>query len=173
MHVDLLILDVDGVMTDGSITLDAQGRESKTFHVRDGFGIRLWRELGGEVAIITGRAGEVVEHRAKELGIHLVFKGVKDKAAALDDVTARSGITPERAAALGDDWPDLPVLGRVAYPMAVADASPEVILVAKHVTRSPGGRGAVREAVEHLLERRGDLERARTLYRARSGGSGA
>lgn len=163
-NVALLALDVDGVLTDGSILIDDLGHETKRFNVRDGFGMKLWQRMGFGLAIITGRTGRVVQHRMAELGVEHVFQGASDKPAALEQVLRRTGITADRVAYLGDDWPDLAVLRRVGYPMAVGDAVPEVRRAAAFVTERPGGRGAVREAVEHLLESKGLLERALRLY---------
>ncbi len=154
-HITLLCLDVDGVMTDGGIMLDDFGVETKRFHVRDGAGIRMWMKLGYELAIITGRSGEVVKHRASELGIEHVIQGCKDKAAAFRALIEQLGIPPEHAAMLGDDLPDLPVMRLVGYPMAVADASAETRELAMYVTSRDGGHGAVREAIEHLLNKKG------------------
>jgi 3-deoxy-D-manno-octulosonate 8-phosphate phosphatase (KDO 8-P phosphatase) len=162
--VELLILDVDGVMTDGSIYLDDDGRETKRFHVRDGFGIKLWQKLGLRVAIITGRSGRVVQHRARELGITLVIQGAADKSAALDDLLGRAGLSTAQTAYLGDDWPDLGPMKRVAYPMAVADADGRILAAAVYTTTRPGGHGAVREAIDHLIGAKGLLDRARGLY---------
>ncbi|MFN0131716.1 MAG: KdsC family phosphatase [Phycisphaerales bacterium] len=162
--IRLLILDVDGVMTDGSIVLDHDGREHKRFHVRDGFGIKLWQRLGFTVAIITGRSGEALRHRAAELAITHVIQGSSDKAASLADLLASLQLAPAHAAFLGDDWPDLAPLRLVAYPMAVADADPHVLALARYVTRAAGGHGAVREAVEHLIASKGLLERALAQY---------
>ena len=155
--VTLLILDVDGVLTDGSILYDDRAAEIKTFNVRDGFGVRLWREAGGTCAIVTSRGGEAVRRRAAELGIDPVVEEASDKGEAVHEVCRRTGIPPDRAAYLADDWPDLSAMRLVAYPMAVADADPRVRERARFVTRAPGGRGAVREAVEHLLEARDAL----------------
>jgi 3-deoxy-D-manno-octulosonate 8-phosphate phosphatase (KDO 8-P phosphatase) len=163
-RVELLVLDVDGVMTDGSILLDDDGRETKRFHVRDGFGVKLWQRMGFRAAIITGRAGRALRHRATELGIVHVVQGVADKGAALDALLREAAVPPERAACLADDWPELPLMRRVGYPMAVADAHARIRAAAAFVTTQPGGRGAVREAIEHLLRARGLLEQALTLY---------
>ncbi|MBL1216334.1 MAG: HAD-IIIA family hydrolase [Planctomycetes bacterium] len=149
--IRLLILDVDGVLTTGHVALDYEGREIKTFHARDGFGIQAWMRTGHEVALITGRAGTALAARARELGVRHVYQGCKDKRDALQDVLGRCGISSSRAAAIGDDLPDLHILNGVGYPMAVRDAVAEVRQAARFVTSAPGGQGAVREAIEHLM----------------------
>lgn len=158
--VELLILDVDGVLTDGSIWYDAQGNEFKRFNVKDGLGMKLWLNQGHELAIITGRGGAAVRKRAKELGIEHLFEGAKKKTDALETLLARTGIPPEKTSCLGDDWNDLGLIARVGYPMAVADANERVRHAAAHTTLSPGGAGAAREAIEFLLAARGELEAA-------------
>jgi 3-deoxy-D-manno-octulosonate 8-phosphate phosphatase (KDO 8-P phosphatase) len=163
-RVTLLVLDVDGVMTDGSILLDDDGKETKRFNVRDGFAIRLWQRLGFRVAIITGRHGRVVQHRARELSVDLVVQGALDKGQALGQLLAGAGVALADTAALADDWPELPMLRRVGYPMAVSDADPHVKAASAFVTKAPGGRGAVREAIEHLISAKGLMERALSLY---------
>lgn len=162
--VRLLVMDVDGVMTDGSITYDDTGRELKTFHVRDGFGIRLWQQMGFASAIITGRGGLAVERRAKELGISLLCQGSRDKAADLREVVAQAGIPLDQTAFIGDDWPDLPALRLCGYPICPADAHPDCLALTALQTASPGGQGVVREAVEHLLAAHGLLDQARARY---------
>lgn len=164
--VRLLGLDVDGVMTDGSILLDADGRELKRFNSTDGVGIRAWLRLGFGVAIITGRSGAAVRQRAADLGIPHVILGSRDKGTALDELARVSGTPTSAMAFLADDWPDLPVLRRVGYPMAVANAAPQVRRASAFVTTSPGGHGAVREAIEHLLMAKGLLDEAVRLYDA-------
>lgn len=165
-QVELLILDVDGVLTDGSIIMDEGGRELKRFNVRDGFAVKLWQRMGFRVAVISGRRCGAVEQRLRQLGVELVTQGSADKAAALVELCGRAGTSCERMAVLADDWPDLPLMRRVAYPMAVVDAEPAVLAAAAYVTRRPGGRGAVRDAVEHLLASRGMLDRALHFYDA-------
>ena len=150
--IDLLCLDVDGVMTDGGIMLDDHGVETKRFHVRDGTGIKIWTRLGYQVALITGRSGMVVQHRAEELGIAHVIQGCRDKRAAFSKLLEDLGLVPAQAAVLADDLHDLPMMRGAGYAMAVADAVPEVRSVAAYITTNPGGHGAVREAVEHLLK---------------------
>ncbi|MBT8486318.1 MAG: HAD hydrolase family protein [Phycisphaerales bacterium] len=154
-RVQLLVLDVDGVLTDGRITYDDHGRELKSFHARDGLALRLWQRLGHEVAVITGRHGMALRHRLGELGVRHVFQGVDRKVETLRGVLADCSLSASEAAVMGDDLPDLPMLRVCGYPMAVADAVEEVRLVASHVTDRPGGAGAVREAVEHLLKAQG------------------
>lgn len=151
-------------MTDGGIMLDDHGVETKRFHVRDGAGMRAWLRLGYKIAIITGRSGKVVQHRARELGVEHVIQGCKDKAAALRDLLEQLGIQPEQAAMLGDDLPDLPAMRVAGYPMAVADGADEVHAIARYVTSKPGGYGAVREAVEHLLQAKGQWDDAVALF---------
>ncbi len=163
-QIELICLDVDGVLTDGGIIIDSHGRESKRFHVRDGLGLRVWRTLGGEVAIITGRSGAVVRHRAEELGIDHVFQGSRDKVADFGRLLNDLDISATKAAMIGDDLPDLPVMHLAGYPMAVADAVREVRDAAEYVTTRPGGLGAVREAVEHLLKAQERWDEALELF---------
>ncbi|MHC5115019.1 MAG: KdsC family phosphatase [Planctomycetota bacterium] len=148
----LLVLDVDGVLTDGRIVIDGHGMETKRFHVRDGLGVQLWRHLGYEAAIISGRASAATQHRATELGVRHVFQGVGDKVAAFAELLKDLDLNPSQAAVMGDDLPDLPMMRVAGYPMAVADACEEVRDMAEFVTTRPGGCGAVREAIEHLLK---------------------
>ena len=162
--VRLLVLDVDGVLTDGSIQLDDLGHETKRFNVRDGFGIKLWQKMGFAVAIITGRSGEAVKHRARELGIEHVVQGSGDKLGALQTLCTSLGVGLGECACIADDWPELAMMRSVGYPIAVADADTRVLAAAAHVTRHGGGQGAVREAIEHLLDQRGLLARALAQY---------
>ncbi|HRP62967.1 MAG TPA: HAD hydrolase family protein [Phycisphaerales bacterium] len=163
-NVRLLCLDVDGVMTDGGVRLDDLGVETKRFHVRDGAGIRIWLKLGYEIAIITGRSGMAIHHRAAELGIHHVLQGLKHKREAFTSLLNTLDLRASEAAMLGDDLPDLPVMRLAGYPMAVADAAEEVRAAARFVTTRPGGHGAVREVIEHLLKSRGEWDRALKLF---------
>jgi 3-deoxy-D-manno-octulosonate 8-phosphate phosphatase (KDO 8-P phosphatase) len=163
-RIELLCLDVDGVLTDGSILLDDSGAETKRFHVRDGTGLSIWRRLGYRTAIITGRSGMAVFHRADELGIRHVFQRAPDKAAALRQVLAAMDLRASQAAVIGDDLPDLPMMTLAGYPIAVADAAPEVRKAARFVTARPGGKGAVREAIEHVLKEQDRWDEALELY---------
>jgi 3-deoxy-D-manno-octulosonate 8-phosphate phosphatase (KDO 8-P phosphatase) len=154
--ISLLLLDVDGVLTDGSVLYADDGAELKRFHVRDGSGLKFWRETGNRAAIVSGRSSAAVERRARELGIAPVLQGRSDKGAALDELLADLKVDPERVCAIGDDLPDRPVLRRVGLAVAVADACAEVREAAHYVTTAPGGRGAVRETIEWLLKLRGE-----------------
>lgn len=154
-RVRLLVLDVDGVMTDGGITVADDGSETKTFYVRDGHGIKLLQRAGIEVAIISGRRSATVDRRAAELGISLVHQGALDKAAAFEAIVAARGLDPAEVAYLGDDVVDLPVLRRVGLAMAVGDCVAELAPYMHYTTRCAGGRGAVREVAEVLLKAQG------------------
>jgi 3-deoxy-D-manno-octulosonate 8-phosphate phosphatase (KDO 8-P phosphatase) len=155
LAIELLIVDVDGVLTSGGIVYADSGLEIKTFHVRDGSGLKAWQQAGKQAAIITGRSSPVVDLRARELDIPCVVQGVSDKAAVLRHVLETTGCRPEQVCCLGDDLADLPVLSGSGLAVAVADACPEVIAVAHYVTRAAGGRGAVREAIELILRCQG------------------
>jgi 3-deoxy-D-manno-octulosonate 8-phosphate phosphatase (KDO 8-P phosphatase) len=149
--VRLLCLDVDGVLTEGAVVLDAEGRETKAFSVRDGLGLVLWQRLGGQVAVLTGRSSAAVDRRMQELGVRHVRQGCTDKSRDLRAVADECGVPVEQVAFVGDDLPDLPAFRVCGYPVAVQDAAPEVRAAAAFVTAAPGGKGAVREVVEHLL----------------------
>lgn len=151
-QIRLLILDVDGVLTDGSIIYNDDGKETKQFNVRDGFGLRLLMMAGIDVGIATGRMGGALHHRCQNLGIHLIFEGLRYKADILDNLAEKTGIQPDRMAFLGDDLLDLSLMARVALPLAVADAHEEVLRAAHGVTRLKGGQGAVREVCEAILQ---------------------
>lgn len=149
--VRLLVLDVDGVMTDGRLYYGANGETQKAFNVRDGHGIKLLRAAGIDVAIISGRNSPSVSHRAQELGIEHVHQGVIDKGDELTRLLASVQVRAEWAACLVDDTPDLPMMAIVGFPVAVADAHPSVLRAARWITRAGGGGGAVRELADHLL----------------------
>lgn len=165
-RVRLLLLDVDGVLTDGSIVYADNRVELKRFHVRDGSGLKLWRIAGNRAAILSGRSSPAVDIRAAELGVSPVLQGRDDKRAALDEVLAAAGVGPGEVCAVGDDLPDLPVLLRCGLAVAVADAAAEVRAAAHHVTAVPGGRGAVRDAVEWLLKLQGKWDELVGAYRS-------
>jgi len=157
-RIRLLLLDVDGVLTDGRIIYDDDGRETKFFDVRDGHGLKLLMRSGVEVGIITSRESRVVAHRAKNLGIELVRQGMLDKLKALEEILEERPYAPEEIAYVGDDTVDLPVLKRVGLSVAVADAVEEVKEMADYVTGKTGGRGAVREVAELILKAQGKWE---------------
>lgn len=159
-RVRLLLSDVDGVMTDGSLAFDESGVESKTFNVRDGLGVKLWRRGAGEFGIVTGRSSSIVSNRAKELGLSIVHQGIHDKLPTVEQIAAQQGVSLEEVAYIGDDLPDLPVVQAVGFGVAVNDACVEMLADADHVTNATGGRGAVRELVETLLRNSGRWEAA-------------
>jgi 3-deoxy-D-manno-octulosonate 8-phosphate phosphatase (KDO 8-P phosphatase) len=153
-QIRLLVLDVDGVLTDGRLWFGADGETLKVFHVRDGAGLKALQQAGIQVAIISGRRSAAVERRCAELGIRHLFQGREDKAAALRELLAELAVSAAATACVVDDTPDLPLMAIVALPVAVADAHADVRAAARHVTRAAGGRGAVREVCDLLLEAR-------------------
>ena len=159
-NIRLLLLDVDGVLTDGAIIYDDKGVQTKVFDSRDGMGMRLLVDAGIQVGIVTGRQSGALSHRCANLGIDLVFEGVSDKAAVLTTVCDRTGIAAEHIAFMGNDLPDLPLMHRVGLAVAVADAHEIVIARSDVVTEAGGGRGAVREVCEMILKSQGLWEAA-------------
>jgi 3-deoxy-D-manno-octulosonate 8-phosphate phosphatase (KDO 8-P phosphatase) len=153
--IELLVLDVDGVLTDGAIVYADNGTELKAFHVRDGSGLKIWQLVGKRAAIITGRRSSVVEVRAAELGIDPVVQGAADKVTAYRELLAAGGWRPEQACMVGDDVPDLGIMRSCGLAVAVADACPDVLADAHYITRAAGGRGAVREVIELVLRCQG------------------
>ncbi len=153
--IKLLALDVDGVMTDGSIILDNDGNEYKAFYVRDGHGIRMLLEAGITVAIITGRSSKLVVRRAAELGITEVFQKCFDKRLAFKKLLEKYALEDTEVAYVGDDVVDLPIMKQVGLPVAVADAAEEVKRIACMTTNNRGGRGAIREVTDLILKAKG------------------
>ncbi|MBC2693786.1 MAG: HAD hydrolase family protein [Desulfobacteraceae bacterium] len=153
--IKLLLLDVDGVLTDGSIIYNDNSEETKVFNVKDGLGIRLLMEAGINVCIVTGRRSKALYHRCKNLGITMLFDGVRDKAAVLDIISEQTGVFPEQIAFIGDDLPDLPLMRIVELSIAVADSHEAVLKKACMVTSAKGGSGAVREVCEAILKAQG------------------
>jgi 3-deoxy-D-manno-octulosonate 8-phosphate phosphatase (KDO 8-P phosphatase) len=164
-HIAMLVLDVDGVLTDGRVVYTDQGAEIKAFHVRDGSGLKLWTRLGRQAGIITGRSSLIVERRAQELGIQAVIQGVDDKKAALVRMIAEVGVTLDQVGVIGDDLPDLPMLRACGLAAAVADACAEAKEDADYVTQAAGGRGAVREVIELILRAQGEWQSIVARYR--------
>ncbi len=154
-NIKLLILDVDGVLTDGSIILDNEGNEFKVFNVRDGHGIKMLEKADIQVAIITGRYSKVIERRAKELGIKEVYQRCHIKSVAFDHLIEKLGLRPEEIAYAGDDIVDIPIFRRVGLSIAVSDATEETKKEAMIITKNRGGKGAVREICEFLIKSKG------------------
>lgn len=153
-RIKLLVLDVDGVLTDGRLYFGARGEALKVFNVRDGHGIRLLMAGGVEVAAVSGRRSAAVTARMRELQVKRVLQGCTDKVEALRDLSASLGVDPLSCACIVDDTPDLPLMSAVGFAAAVADAHPLVLSAAHWVARRPGGRGAVRELCDALLRAR-------------------
>jgi 3-deoxy-D-manno-octulosonate 8-phosphate phosphatase (KDO 8-P phosphatase) len=169
-EIRCLCLDVDGVLTDGRILMDAEGRSARAFYIHDGLALRWFQKLGGVVAILSGKRSEAVAARARELGIELVIQDSTDKLADLRTLAGRLRIGLPEIAFIGDDLPDLPPMRACGFPIAVANAVAEVKAAAELVTQRPGGDGAVREAVEHLLNRSGRWQEVLRYYGAASDG---
>jgi 3-deoxy-D-manno-octulosonate 8-phosphate phosphatase (KDO 8-P phosphatase) len=153
--IKLLLLDVDGVMTDGRIIYDSDGGETKAFDVKDGHGLKLLQRAGIRVGIITGRQSPIVARRATELGIELVYQGIKDKSVPFNEIMQTLALDPEEIAYIGDDIVDLPVMRKVGFSVTVADAVDDVKPFADMVTKRSGGRGAVREVCDFILKESG------------------
>ena len=161
-RVRLVIFDVDGVLTDGSLFIGDDGQEYKAFNSRDGHGMVSLQETGVAIAIITGRSSEVVRIRMESLGVAHVYQGRRDKLPAYEELKVELGIEDQVVAYCGDDVVDLPVMRRVGLAVAVADAHPLVSRHAHWTTRAPGGRGAARELCELVMEAQGTLGRITT-----------
>jgi len=153
--IKLIIVDVDGVLTDGTVVVGDTGENAKRFHVHDGLGLRLATLAGKTVALMTAAGSEAVGRRAEQLHIEHVYQYVPDKGAAYEHVRDELGLRDDEICYVGDDLIDLPAMTRAGLPVAVADAAEEVKAVAALVTERPGGHGAVREAVEHILKSEG------------------
>ena len=160
----LFLLDVDGVLTDGTITYTHEGREIKSFHTRDGLGIRLLQESGIEVGLITARESEAVKRRSQDLGLKYVFQKAKNKLETFEHLLQKLGLEPAEVGYMGDDWLDLPLMVRVGFAATVGDAVPEVIQAAHYVAKIKGGHGAVREVCELILEAKGTHKKLLEKY---------
>ena len=163
-RIKLLILDVDGVMTDGRLIIGDDGQEYKRFHARDGLGLRMLQDSGVEIAIITGRTSSVVEHRAKELKINHLYQGRREKLPAYLSLCQTLSLDAEQTAYMGDDVIDLPVLMRAGLALTVSDAHALVLQNAHWVSQKPGGSGAVREACEMIMHCQQTLEQQLQQY---------
>jgi len=156
----LMIFDVDGVLTDGTLYFSETGAELKAFNARDGHGLKMLKESGVEVAILSARRSRAVDARAAELGITLVEQGSADKGAAFERLVGRARVSADAAGYMGDDWVDLPVLSRCGFAASVPEAPDAVRERVHHVTRAAGGRGAAREVCEMIMRAQDTLERA-------------
>lgn len=153
--IELIVSDVDGVLTDGGVLLDNEGIEAKQYHIRDGLGVKVWRKAGFRFGIITGRNSQTVRLRSSELGIDVVRQGVEDKLSVANDLLEQFGLTSQQLAYIGDDLPDLSVVRMAGLGVAVQDAAAELREAADYVTQARGGCGAVRELVELILKAQG------------------
>lgn len=164
--IRLIIFDVDGILTDGAIIFAGSSLEIKSFHVRDGHGIKIAKRCGLEVALVTGRYSEVVDRRARDLGIDLVHQAVWDKKPVLDELVEKLSLRHDEVAVLGDDVVDIPIMRRVGLSITVPEAPQEVKQASDYVTRLPGGQGAAREAIEIILKSQGKWKEALARYYA-------
>ncbi len=155
-QIRLLVLDVDGVMTDGRIIMDHEGRETKNFNVKDGHGMKVLMRYGVDVILVTGRKSTVVEHRARDLGIGEIHQGVHNKLEIAEAILRNRSMNYDHMAFVGDDIVDIPVLKRAGFSVAVADAVEDVKKCVDYVTVNKGGRGAVREVCELILKAKGE-----------------
>ena len=171
-RLELLVLDVDGVLTDGQIMLTGSGDEVKSFDGKDGAGMKYWKRAGGRLAIITGRGSAAVTRRAQELDVDAVRLNAKVKLPAYEEVLAELGVPADRTVVMGDDLPDLPLLRRCAFSAAPADAVEEVRAAVDYVAAAPGGRGCVREVIERVLKQAGTWERILARYLPAEGEQG-
>jgi len=162
--IKVLALDVDGVLTDGTLIINADGSESKSFNSLDGHGIRMWQRAGLKVALISGRASVPTELRAEQLQIEYVFQDCHYKMPVVEKLLDKLGLSPENMAFIGDDLTDMPVLRYVGFGVAVANAVDEVKQCADYVTTRPGGSGAVREVIEHILKNSGRWQELMKRY---------
>jgi len=158
-EVELILCDVDGVLTDGGLYYDRRGHGALRFDVKDGLGLKLAQRAGLKTGVLSGRASAALDHRAHELGLDIIVSGSRDKSAALDELLERHEITARRIAFIGDDLPDLVALARCGLTFAPSDAVAEVRTVVHRVLTAGGGHGAVREMVEAILRARGDWEK--------------
>ena len=163
-RVKVMIFDVDGVLTDGSLTYDANGEITKTFFVLDGLGIQLLNKTGIATAIISARNSPIVVKRAADLGIQHVFQGIHDKRMAFQKLMEATGVTADQCGYIGDDVIDLPLLLQVGFAVTVPTGHPEVQQRVHYVTKAPGGRGAVREVCDMVMRAQGTYEQALAQY---------
>lgn len=164
-QIQLLALDVDGILTDGAVTYDSAGNEHKSFNIKDGQGIKLAQRAGIKIAIITGRTSAMVDRRARELGIDFLVQGREDKGTALKELVETSGIQLEHIAYMGDDLPDLQAIRMAGLGVTVEDAHADILETADIITELPGGKGAVREICDALLLSMGKYEQITAAFK--------
>jgi len=162
--IEMLVLDVDGVLTDGTITIDADGRESKSFNALDGHAIRMWRRAGLKVAFLSGRFSEPTSHRAQQLEVDHCMENCHNKIKAFEELLEEVSLPAEKVACIGDDLMDIPMIRRAGFGVAVANAVDEVKEYADFVTTRQGGCGAVREVVEYILKKSGKWQQVVERY---------
>ena len=165
--IELILSDVDGVLTDGGISYDNQGIEYKQFHVRDGLGIKFWQRAGGTFGLLTARTSHIVRVRAAELGIDLIRQGFDDKLTVAQQIMEQLKLPPQKVCYIGDDLADLSLLQFVGLGVAVANAAEDVLAIAHYVTKTEGGRGAVRELIESILKSQGRWDEVLRRYTGR------
>ena len=162
--IEMLVMDVDGVLTDGTLIINADGTESKSFNSMDGHGIRMWQRADLKVALISGRASEPTQRRAEQLQIEYVFQDCHHKLPVFKELLEKVGLSPEKVAYIGDDLTDLPTIRYAGFGIAVANAVDEVKQYADYVTARSGGSGAVREVIEYILKKSGRWQQLMTRY---------
>lgn len=163
-NIKILVLDVDGTLTDGKLYMDDKDNALKAFNVRDGFAIVNWLKLGGEVVIITGKSSNIVERRAKELGIKYVVQGSKNKTQDLKKILERLNLSFENVAYMGDDLNDIGLMKKIALPACPHDAVLEVLEICKFISNKNGGEGAVRDLLEHIMKANGMWKKVLDRY---------
>jgi 3-deoxy-D-manno-octulosonate 8-phosphate phosphatase (KDO 8-P phosphatase) len=162
--IEMLALDVDGVLTDGTLIINADGSESKHFNSLDGHGIRMWQRAGLKVALLSGRASEPTKHRAEQLQIEYVFQDCHNKLLVFEEFLEQLGLSADKVAYIGDDVMDMPLIRRAGFGVAVANAADEVKRYADYVTSRSGGNGAVREVIEYILKDTGKWQELMKRY---------
>lgn len=162
--IEILVMDVDGVLTDGTLVINGDGTESKSFNSLDGHGIRMWQRIGLKVALISGRASEPTQRRAEQLQIEYIFQDCHHKLPVFKEFIEQIGFTPNKVAYIGDDLTDLPVIRYTGFGVTVANAVDEVKQYADYITTRPGGSGAVREVIEYILKNSGRWQQLMARY---------
>jgi len=163
--IQMLVTDVDGVLTDGNIIINADGSESKFFSVVDGHGIKMWQRAGLKIAFLSGRISEATKHRAEQLNLDYCLQGCQEKLPALQKLLTKASLSPKQIAYIGDDLLDLPAMKHAGFAAAVADAVDEVKQCADYVTTVAGGSGAVREVIEYILKSTGKWQHLMERYK--------